>query len=183
MRYSKRPSRISKKSKTRKIGGMIKTQNNDEDNKNFEIVDIKKRYQLTKQQTATINKKMQELSIKFNKYMNNDTFVTKYFRKPSNKMWKIIHNFLNKEKNMSSISDEDIYNLTHDLYNIFFNILIKNSILFKSPTSVNSSDNTDNDSINSIQEECMKNSEEIRFRKIRIDKIPEGITEVYILDL
>jgi hypothetical protein len=197
MRYSKRSPRISKRSKTRKRGGML--QENESEIINIDISDISKQYELTLEQTDVIDKNMQKLSIKFKKFMDNNKYVTQYFRAPLNKMWRLINQFLHKDDVTSSISEDNIYNLTHDLYDKFFNILMKESPLFnspkygtpksatprsgtpksapprcESPKSSTPSDNTDNESISQ--------NEVISFIKIQINDIPEGINEVYVLD-
>jgi hypothetical protein len=184
MRYSKRKSHISKKSNTRKIGGTIFYTKPSE----LDISDILKQYKLTKKQKYTIHKNIQKLFIKFNKYMNNDKYISEYFRQPINKMWYLIHQFLTTEQDTSSLSQQDIYNLTHDLYDKFLAILMKESLQFRSPKSSSIDDNTDNESQHSYMSsnngsQCITKSEVIRFRKIHIDEVPEGTAEVYILDI
>ena len=98
------------------------------------------------------------------KKVDDDNYIENYFRRPNFLMLRKIDKFLGE---ISTIPQEKIKDLSDDLYNFLFNILMKKSKHFRSLSKSQSLSESVGSSTNDLSvASVLSNKDTITFRKI-----------------
>ena len=166
--------RKNKNKNTRKLKGGSKLSPQD-----VNLNPIFRKYKLNQEERRVIFLKMNTFFEELLPNVDDDKYIDKYFREPNFGMLKKIDNFLG---GISTIPQEKSKNLSEDLYNFLYDILMKKSKLFrslsKSQTLSESVGSSTNDlSVSSI----LSNKDTITFRKISPSEVHED-TPLYTIE-
>jgi hypothetical protein len=131
---------------------------------NINLNPIFRKYHLNQEDKTAIFLKMSKLFKQLLKKVDDDNYIENYFRRPNFLMLRKIDKFLGE---ISTIPQEKIKDLSDDLYNFLFNILMKKSKHFRSLSKSQSLSESVGSSTNDLSvASVLSNKDTITFRKI-----------------